>query len=231
MEESLPIKRDLRRIDELRSFVERPESLAELSDAEAQALIDDCLARLHRLRPGGRSTSLLGLSIFLWSLHERWPRIKLEIEHCLALAFRIAIDPSFIHPEWGVILAGVLLARYVERLPVDARDEVVQESRLRLRDLEDRPRVPNVVRSTASALIESFDAGFPEGVDPVFRCCLRDWPSTEGIRDIPDQRLSEIIADIARLLPATLNERELRLYRLFLERRGEWGIFELPSFS
>ena len=88
------------------------------------ATLDLCMCRLNNLRMGGRSSSLIAMSVMLWSVHDRGCDVKVDVERFLALAFRIAVDPSFVQPEWAVVLAGVMIARYLNRLPEQLKKEV-----------------------------------------------------------------------------------------------------------
>jgi hypothetical protein len=173
---------------------------------------------------GGRSASLIALCVILWRIDHKRRGVRLDVEALLSVAFRIALDPSFIFPEWAVVLAGVLLARHTERLSPDSRDEVVRQCMLLLRDLEGRPSVSRAVRIAAGALRQEWDCGFRIGLDPVVRCCLREWPDTANARNISPSALDEIVRAMNEVLPGAFTERERRLYRLNLERQGEWAV-------
>jgi hypothetical protein len=165
---------------------------------------------------------LIGLSIILWNIHNRLT-IDFDVEELLNLAFRVTLDPSFAQPEWGVVLMGILLARYRDRFPSDSRAEIVEQCRKLLRVLEDHSMVANVVRRAASTLCEVMNVDFVDGLDPVVECCLCKLPDTSRISSMPPERLNELIDVMNGCIPTLLNNRERRIYRLYLERkvRGE----------
>lgn len=80
-------------------------------------------------------------------------------------------------------------------------------------------------------LLEAWDMGFPEGMNPVAKACLRGWPETETIAAMPNERLDELMDHLNAILPARASQRELRIYRLGLERQGLWGLLDNVSLS
>jgi hypothetical protein len=226
-----PIGRDVERLRELEEILKDPATVLHMDNASVQAVIDGCIVRLRRLRMGGRSSSLVGLSVVLWNVHDRDPQLAIDVEDCLALAFRVALDPSYVQSEWAVVLAGVLIARYARRLSAASREEVIGQCRLLLRDLEGRRDLASPIRRAASALLEAWDTGFPDGLNPVVHSCLEEWPETAAVSAMPQEKLIEIVTTMNRSLPAWLSDRERRLYRLHLEREGRWGVLERVSLG
>ena len=203
--------------------------LAERDDDYVIEKIDECRQCVHRVRIGGRSMPLCTLAVILWHVNDRWPRLRFDIEEYLATAFRVSLDPSFIHPEWGVVLGGVLIARYQQYLPPDNRDETLSQFRHYLQYLQRCPTPPVPVQRAAASLLSCWDAGFPEGLDPVIRACLESWPDASGLSSIPPEKLQEDIDRLAKdfpLLRRALTDRERQLYRLHWQRKGVWSVLE-----
>ncbi len=226
-----PIKTDEIIIEQLEAIFKDPGSICEMDDDNVASAITFCYERLHRFRMGGRSSCLIALSVLLWHAHERADAVIIDIEECLALAFRTAVDPTFIQSEWGIILAGVIIARYLDRLPGESKEEASKQARLLLRHLEARPSTPQSVKSAASALLQAWDASFHDGLDPVVKAGLETWPPTASGADISDDKLSYLMDELSRILPAEITERERMLYKLNLERQGKWQLFQAISLS
>ncbi len=134
-------------------------------------------------------------------------------------------------PEWAIVLVGVLLARYRGGFPGNAedREELLRQCRLDLRFLEQSSAATGPVQHAAARLFECWDAGFQEGLDPVIQAGLAAWPDSSSVSNIPPERLDEIITKMNESLPASLTDRERRLYRLHLERKGVWGMLDRVS--
>lgn len=221
----LPIPRDIARYRELAPFIEDPKKLEAASEASLQRLIDGCISRLEAVQMGGRSASLVGLSVILWVVSRR-RRVTFPVVKLLSLCLKIAKDPSFIQPEWAVVLAGVLIARYPSDIVLGAREEIVNQSRQQLRDIRDDPALPKPVHMAATSLLEEWDLKFKSGLDPVVQCCLRGWPDTTSVRSISQTELNEIIQIMNETLPGSLSDKDRIFYRLNLERNGDWKLLE-----
>lgn len=208
-------------------------SINGMDDTTVTATASECLRQLQHLRMGGRSAPLYVLAILLWHAHDRWPRIPFDVEERLSLAFRISLDPSFVQPEWGIVLMGVLINRYAKRLPTenDVKDEVLCQCRQNLGHLAECSAATNVVQGATAKLLECWSGDFPKGVDPVRHICLESWPDTSDIQDFPKDKLDEIIREMNEKLPATLTEDDRRHYRLHLERKGIWSTLESVSLE
>ena len=199
-----------------------PSKIAEMDNSKVGETVETCVGRLRRVRMGGRSTPLYVLAILLWHAHDRSPRIQVDVEELLALALRISLDPSFVQPEWAIVLLGVLIARY-EGDHKD-REEVFRQCRLNLRYLERSSTATIPVRRAAARLLECWDATFQEGLDPVIQAGRAAWPESSSISNIQPDRLEEMITEMNEILPASLTDRERRLYRLHFERNGIWDM-------
>jgi hypothetical protein len=200
------------------------------NDADAiKALIGFCRRRLGRLRMGGRSVPLVGLCVVLWNVRDPL-ELDLDFEDLLTTALAIAMDPSFIWPEWGVVLAGVLICRYLPQLPEDSEQlksekrELINQCRLRLRHfVEARLPVPSEpVRKASRVLDNQWTLGFPDGLQPVANICLESWPSTDEVASVPSEFLQHKIDALDQIQPAWYSEEDRRFYRLSMERAGTW---------
>jgi hypothetical protein len=221
-----PIERDNEIYKSLETIISNPEEIRKMDNEAVNATLNFCINRLNRFRMGGRSSALVGLSVLLWHLHERGTDIKIDVEECFSLAFRTAIDPSFVQPEWGIVLSGVLIARYLDRLPSQASAEIVRQCRLLLEHLEKDNNNLTTMPQAASALIQTWDADFPQGMNPVVKTCLAGWPETTSVNIIDKRRLEKLIDEMNSNLPANLSERQRKLYRLQLEQWGKWRQLE-----
>lgn len=219
-----PIKRDTERIQELNALLQDPHTVSQMDEETACNTVRDCVAHLRHLRMGGRSSSLIGLCVVLWNRppHE----LLLDVEELLALAFHIAGDGSYVQPEWAVVMAGVLIAKYSDRIPDEARNEVHGQCRLLLEHLKQAVGVSPAVRASAAALLGSWDEGFSRGVDDVVRSGLGAWPDTTDVSAVNDREFEEVIAGINKTLPISMSEKQRKFYRLFLDRRGLWQQFQ-----
>src|SRR5947208_2719920 len=99
-----------------------------------------------------------------------------QVEEMLALALRVAVDPSFVLPEWAVVLTGVLIASYRDQIPEGVRDDVLDQCRRLLEDVERRVEFPPALRAAAGALLSEWQFGFPSGLRRVAEACISYWP-------------------------------------------------------
>ncbi|MBI5765456.1 MAG: hypothetical protein HZA51_18260 [Planctomycetes bacterium] len=221
-----------------REFIENPASILALSEERYRETIDMCRNAIHRVRPGNRSGALPILSIFLWYGRDRLKRDSINVEELLADAFRIAIDPSFIEPEWALVLIGVLLARYEQDIPQGrSRDETLRQLRHNLRYLQSSPATSDAVQLAAGALLSCWDSwheGTSKDLQPIIRACHEGWPSTAGgsaVRDtIFDNQIGDLIANWGLYMGA-LTKYDRQLCRLYFERNGEWNLLENISLK
>ncbi len=226
---SLPIERDVQTLRKVESLLCNPDSLRLWSDKEIDALFQILVGRLNRVRMGGRSASLIALCVLLWNRQSTL--FRFDVEALLALSLRIPADRSFVFPEWGIVLTGALVARFSEQLPADEKPETLGQIRLLLKDFESNGQATNAVRDAAHALLEVWDAGFPNGLNPVIHACRQGWPDTSRVREISVDTLKEITGKMNASLPAWLTERDRSMYRLYLERQGEWQVLERLNFA
>jgi hypothetical protein len=68
--------------------------------------------------------------------------------------------------------------------------------------------------------------GFVDGLNPVVKCCLCEWPDTSNIAGMSQDRLNELMIELEKSMPRWPNDREQCIYRLFLEHQGQWHILE-----
>jgi len=223
-----PIKEDEIVLGQLEELLRNPTGVCHITKDEIDSIVRFCVKRLHRFRMGGRSSCLAGLSIVLWYAHDRADTLEVDIEECLALAFRTTIDPTFVQPEWGVVLAGVIIAKHLEGFSEELKKEIGKQSRLILRYLESRS-ANKAVRAAASALLMAWDGAFPKGLNPVIKAGLEAWPRTTAGSEFANDRIERLMDELSEVLPVEIVEREQLLYRLSLERQGKWQLFESIS--
>lgn len=226
-----PIEDDVIWGKKLRHILTDAGAVEVMDDATVTATVEGCVRRLERFRMGGRSIPLYGLAVLLWRAHDRWPRIPCDVERLLSLGFRITLDPSFVQPEWGIVLIGVLLARYDRWLGAEpgAWGAIVGQCRKNLSYLQRVPAAPPAVRSAVASLLEQWHENpqrFPNGLEPAKRACLESWPDTSSIQGMPKTELEPIIAKLNEKLPSDLSEEERRCYRRHLELEGIWRTLE-----
>jgi len=220
----------------LKGLIENPEMVAGMDNAGINAHIEECLASLNRLRMGGRSTPLTALCVLLWHAHGRSPEVALDVERCLTKAFDICRDPSYVRPEWGVVLAGVLIAKYMDRLSESEngegpREGVARQSRMMLRDLDGRG-VTKPVQEAAGALLNAWDAEFPRGLAPVVETCLNAWPETSSAKDLDLETIRAYLGPLSsEIVTCNMTHRERVLYRAMCERDGKWEMLKNISLE
>lgn len=226
------LDRDERNMKEfLCKLVKNPETLSAWDVAAINARIEDCWDWIYRLRMGGRSAALTVLCILLWSARHRSPDVKLDVEKSIAKAFDICRDPSFIRPEWGIVLAGVLIAGYLNRLSESddnnsARQEIEKQCRMVLRNLEGYAGTTEVVRTATGVMLTEWDAGFPNGLNPVIKSCLDGWPDTAGAQGLDLGMIRDYLEPLScRILAGDMTHRERMLYKAMLELNGDWALF------
>ena len=224
------LHRDVDFATEVQLRIQDLSTITSLSETDFWGLAENWYGRLHRLRMGGRSLALAGMSIMLWNGYDR-PTIDIDVEEYLATVLRIGHDPSFVQPEWAIILSGVLIARYSNKLPQDAAAEILEQCRLLLRNLEISNPILPPARTAASRLLEAWDEGFCNGLEPVVSAAYASWPTTEGLGTLAEEKLESLVADIDTRLPTCWSERERRIYRLHMERKGIWGVLERVSLK
>lgn len=225
----LSIPRDVVQFGELAPIIRNPDAIVAASARTVQRLVDNCISRLSEVRIGGRSASIIGLSVILWHAY-RTQKVKLDVERLLSLCFTASRDPSFVQAEWALVLAGVLIARYSNRLPSERREDVlIQCQRLTEKIIKDST-LPRAVQFAGHALNDAWDANFKCGLDAVVEACLKGWPDSASVQTTPPTQLKEVIRSMSGRLPSSMNERERSLYRLYLELEGEWYLLKQVRF-
>lgn len=220
------IGRDMEMFELLEAIIKSPQHICEMDNYELNAILDLCMYRLNKLRMGGRSSSLIAMSVMLWSVHDRGCDVKVDVERFLALAFRIAVDPSFVQPEWAVVLAGVMIAKYLNRLPEKLKKEVEKQCKRLLRYLEGHEHGNKVVRDATRALIRSWDKNFPDGLNIVVKACLDGWADRLRVKTTDNEELKKKMDEMSESLPASMKDEDRKLYRAYLEQEGKWRILE-----
>lgn len=209
------------------NVVRNVELLDRMSADELTSLALYCLGRIRLFRMGGRSAALVALAVIIW---RRASDVRINLEEALNLAFSVAADPSYIWPEWGVVLAGAILARYDSLGTTDAalspvgREEILAQAQLRLVHLQngDRPASTDGVRRTAASLLGALREQFPAGLDPVVEEASDGWPD---LADSSDEReLQNRVAELDRSMPAWYSNEDRAIYRRSLEERNAWLI-------
>ncbi len=139
----------------VRRIIDAPELL--LTDGRAPALVafEYCLSRLRRVRMGGRSAPLVAASVIAWRVPLGW--LTVDMEETAGLALGVAADPSFVWPEWGTILTGVLVVRLGQDSSLrpnhsfNERSELLSQIRHRLKHLAQySPPTPTLLVSAVS---------------------------------------------------------------------------------
>jgi NitT/TauT family transport system ATP-binding protein len=214
----------------LRNIIESPASLKDKSATELAALVAYCSDRLRLLRMGGRSVPLVALSVIVW--HSDEYKLRLDRERLLSLAFSICTDPSYIWPEWGIVLVGAILARFEglssagPAMADDARRELRNQAQLRLVHLTKQipPAPPNTVSRAAEALLAALEAGFPSGIQPVVQECWDGWTGLSGLPPLSNDDVERRVRELDRAMPAWYSDEDRAIYRLSMENRNAWII-------
>jgi hypothetical protein len=133
-------------------------------------------------------------------------------------------------PEWGIILTGVLLAKYDKKFPQDADTEIETLCSSLLHYAEANAVILPSGRAAAKVLLCVWRSRFPNGLDPVLRAAFASWPSTEALSGLSNKEVEECLVDIEKSLPISMSDHERRYYRLYMERNGAWPAMEKLSF-
>lgn len=218
------IDADLRSFKQLEGFIRDSGSITGLSEKEIHDHLHYCIEALNRFAMGGRSTCLIGLSLLLWKGNQSYIKSsEINIEKLLPLSFRITTDPSFIFPEWGVVLTGVIIAKYRYCFPEKSLEVVENQCKLLLRHLTSRLDLSDAIRVTAESLLTSWKNDFYEGLEPLVRTALLAWPDTSNCEKVTVEELEKSLSKLFKKKLATdLNLNERRAYKLLLENKGKW---------
>jgi hypothetical protein len=224
-------ERDARMATALTAIIRNPGILADMDQEEVVGDIKFCVKRLRLVRMGGRSVALVALSVILWYAKEP-EQIPLDIEDLLVMAFGITTDPSYIWPEWGVVLAGVLIARYLPLMAEDSerqKQELTQQCRLRVAHLcrQIPPVATRPARDAAQALRGQWDEGFRHGLDAVVKAAIDAWPDTLAVESTSAEILKARISALDLIQPAWYSAEDWAFYRLSMERSGNWVISDV----
>jgi len=223
--------RDHEQLLRIREILQDTSKITKLTAEEVLAYIRDCEQRISQVQMGGRSHSLALLSLLLWysAGHDDVSRAMMGgLERVASMALRSAVDPSLVQPEWAVILLGVLVAQWSN---IDnaweqrsQRDAFLSQVRVML-DLfrSEGMRLPLPTKIAAQQVIEAWDLQFRDGLSKAVHEALKAWPSTQSLESLAQDELASRLAALANRLPANVNVEELALYRLFLERQGDWA--------
>jgi len=230
---SNPIDNDIKTLKELKKLIQNSDSISSMNEKEINDKILYCMKQLNKFTMGGRSACLIALSLLLWKSDRSCVSLPdIDFEPLLSMSFRITTDPSFIFPEWGIILAGVIIAKYSDCFPKDSLDDILKQCKLLLQHLKNKSGLHDAIRITAEALLASWENNFCEGLNPLVKTSLAAWPDTSDCKDINTEELREQLVKLSkRTLSADLNISERRLYKLLLEKEGEWKQFELLNMK
>jgi len=223
-------------------MIDQPEIVRNMSGTEVRGVVRFCYRRLQRFRMGGRSAPLIGLCVILWNAKathldflvrdvetERLD-LDLDLDAALNTALGIAMDPSYIWPEWGVVLAGVIAWRCFRLLPEDSekrratKDELTAQLRLRLVHLKDGrpPTAAGSVQRAAEAVLDEWTKQFPSGMQPVVEACSKPWPDSALAGKTSESLLQARIDDLDKIMPAWYTAEDRAVYRSSMERRDAW---------
>ena len=230
--------RDVRLAHFVKQIVEQPERIPNIPPAAIKAGVLFCIKRLLGFRMGGRSGPLVALSALLWkadraSLSFLWKPDPdelnpFDVEGLLAVSFSIAADPSYIWPEWAIVVIGVIVARVmpdVDQEPA-VKAEILAQTRLRLSQLSGTglPLPAASVSRTARLLLEAWDGGFPSGIESIAIACEEAWPVPPIGFEVPDDQLQVEVERLDQIMPAWYTQHDRMLYRISLERKRAWLI-------
>ncbi len=214
-----PAELDLQAAREAESIIGNQTQIRALGYEQACSIMSNCYRSIRRIRSGGRSVKIVCLSVLLWNNRQRSLPPELDPEDLLALGFHLAVDPSLLFPEWGIVLAGVLLAGFADQLS-DSKDETLAKC-WRLVDYV-RQSAAGPSAHAAGALIVARDAAFVNGLNDVIHAGRREWPDTSDINSISKEKLDAEVAPLNKILPALWTNHQRKIYRLFLERSESW---------
>ena len=80
------------------------------------------------------------------------------------------------------------------------------------------------MQKSAAILLDVWAAGFPEGMMPVVIECVGSWPDVSRLGELKDTDLQAQIDELDKIMPAWYSEEQKTVYRLSLERKGDWVI-------
>jgi len=157
----------------------------------------------------------------------------------LNLALGIAMDPSYIWPEWGVVLAGVLISKCSSLLPEMTDEqratkiEVLAQAELRVTHLagERLPSAIPSVRAAAKALLIEWKQSFPHGLQPVVDASQDAWPAVDPLAGMSDVALQAEVDRLDRIMQAGYADDDRRFYRLSMERKDAWLVGKIRLAS
>jgi hypothetical protein len=221
--------RDAIEWEEIRGWVCDPSKINQMNADEVLSRIQKCVSCIERVRMGGRSASIFAISALLWYGKGKVNKQQIDVEKLMSLALHIVTDPSFVQPEMGIILAGVLVARYSDWLSDDCREEILSQTKLMLNYFATQDSYPNQVRSVAWALTTSWELDFEVGIQESISIMKSGWPETTSMQSIlgNHDRLNRLFEDMRKEeLPASVGHWGKSLYRLYFERGGLWEIIE-----
>lgn len=216
------VKRDLELAKKVKEALLNPRNLTKKS---VTTFVELCIECLERLRMGGRSTPLLALCTLLWHRSNDIQISDRDVEKLFCTGFHIAGDPSYGYPEAGVLLVGTLLAKCSNKLPINSREDIFNQARMMLEYIEQGGSYPNSVRLTASCLLEAWDMKFENGLTDAVNVLKTLWPDTSPISSIPQEIIEKEIENIELnfvRLQFSITDRQRRIYRLYLQRKGRW---------
>ena len=217
-----PIEKDAVVLAKLKGLIAHPEGIQKLSDSEIAQLMDECEMRLGRVSMGGRSSSLKLLCVLLWSLTDRESlalTLRNRAEALAVAGLRTVGDPSIIEPEWGIVLAGVILARWPNGLDAIARKTLID-----IVEYHASESTNAAVVSAARGLLDEISNGFKNGLSVIIDRALSDWPSTEAAESMNEVEYEQEKVILNSIVSAKLTPAQRSLYRLELQKTGMWDI-------
>ena len=135
---SNPIDADLMSFKKLEEL-SRGSTITDLNEEEMHDYLHSSIEALNRFTMGGRSTCLIALSLLLWKGDKSYIKSSgISVEELLSMSFRIITDPSFIFPEWGAVLAGVVIAKHLDDFSEESLTDIDNQCKLLLRHLTSR---------------------------------------------------------------------------------------------
>lgn len=196
--------------------------LKSMSVDEIKLHIRTLLENIEHVRMGGRSISMLSLCSILWYVPTSKLTRIIDCERLIGLGIRISGDPSYVFPQLGLLLSGILIARHSDLLPASIRETVKAQTYRVLSYIDSDSRNFEKCRSLASCLMAAWDIDLQLGVKKASRLIFRHWPKPVIPFTANGDKIDRLAANVSRKLTPCWSSLDWAIYRLFLKREGSW---------